>query len=348
MNNSHTNLLDIDVNKLQEELMALGEPRYRAAQIWHAIYQTKVNDIQDVTNLPKSLRINLQNKFTLGNLSLLNELRSSDNSTIKVLFRLCDGKIIETVLMNYNKRSTVCISTQAGCALGCVFCATGQMGFERHLSVGEIVEQVLWSYRKLNDINRTLTNIVFMGMGEPFHNYENSIKALDRIEDINSIGMSARRITVSTAGHAEAIEKFARSGRKERLAVSLHASTDKLRTQLMPINKRYPLEVLMNACHLYYSITKRRITFEWAMIDGVNDTEEQSQKLCKLLNNIDCHVNVIPLNPTDNYNGSHSTRDLIKQFKSQLESSGIPCTIRLRRGIDIQAGCGQLKSKHMR
>ena len=344
---SNTNLLDFNVNVLQEQIEELGEPKYRAQQLWHAIYQKQIDTLQEATSLPLTLRQILEAKFRLGNLMQIKELTSKDNHTTKALFTLPDGHQIETVLMSYKKRRTVCISTQAGCALGCVFCATGQMGFDRHLTVGEIVEQVLWASRKLNVNGHKLTNIVFMGMGEPFHNYDNSMHALNRIEDSSGMAIGARRVTVSTAGHADAIKRFAKEGRKERLAVSLHAATNNLRSKLMPINRRFPLDKLMEACRTYSSITHRRVSFEWALINGVNDSQEQSSVLCTLLNNIDCHVNVIPLNPTDQYYGDTSSEDATERFKSQLDKSGIPCTIRVRRGLDIKAGCGQLKSENL-
>lgn len=344
---TNTNLLDLNANVLQEQLEELGEPKYRAQQLWHAIYQKQIDTLQEATSLPLSLRQILDDKFRLGNLTQINELDSKDNHTTKALFSLPDGHQIETVLMSYRKRRTVCISTQAGCALGCIFCATGQMGFDRHLTVGEIVEQVLWASRKLNVTGNRLTNIVLMGMGEPFHNYANSMDALNRIEDSNGMAIGARRVTVSTAGHAEAIKRFTKEGRRERLAVSLHAATNNLRSKLMPINRRFPLEELMEACRLYSSVTHRRVSFEWALIDGVNDSQEQAHDLCTLLHNIDCHVNVIPLNPTDQYYGDTSSKDATARFKSQLDESGIPCTIRVRRGLDIKAGCGQLKSENI-
>tara|TARA_B110000014_G_scaffold155110_1_gene108775 strand:+ start:256 stop:1308 length:1053 start_codon:yes stop_codon:yes gene_type:complete len=341
---TNINLLDLSVSVLQEQLEDLGEPKYRTQQLWHAIYQKQIGTLEEATTLPLSLRKILHDKFRLGNLTQIKELASKDNHTTKALFSLPDGNQIETVLMSYRKRRTVCISTQAGCALGCVFCATGQMGFDRHLTVGEIVEQVLWASRKFSTTGHKLTNIVLMGMGEPFHNYVNSIDALNRIEDNTGMAMGARRVTVSTAGHAKAIKRFAKEGRRERLAVSLHAATDNLRNKLMPINRRFPLEELMEACRMYSSITHRRISFEWALIDGVNDSQEHAQDLCALINNIDCHVNVIPLNPTEQFHGNRSNEDATRIFKSQLDESGIPCTIRVRRGLDIKAGCGQLKS----
>ena len=258
------------------------------------------------------------------------------------MFELPDERQIETVLMGYESRRTTCISTQAGCAMGCVFCATGQMGFRRHLSAGEIVEQVLWFARELKAADDHLTNIVVMGMGEPFHNYDATMEAVDRLNDPRGFNFGARRITISTVGLVPMIERFAAEKRQVNLAVSLHAATDDLRAELLPINRKYPLAVLFAAVRRYYAETHRRVTFEWALIEGKNDTPEQARALASWVKGLPCHVNVIPLNPTRDYAGQATTRERAAAFKAALESYGIPCTIRVRRGIDINAGCGQL------
>ncbi len=339
------NLLDMTAGSLQRKLRAWGEPDYRARQIWCAIYQQQVGSFQAATSLPDSLRKRLTVEFSLGNLTPVTDLRSADGRTTKALFHLPDGKQIETVLMSYRKRRTVCISTQVGCALGCQFCATGQMGFERNLTVGEIVAQALWASRLLRTEGLTLTNIVLMGMGEPFHNYANSLAALDRLSDAQGMAMSARRITVSTAGLTPAIQRFAHAGRREQLAVSLHAATDELRSRLMPVNRRYPLATLLAACREYTELTRRRLTFEWALIDGVNDDVAQADALCELLTGMHYHVNLIPLNPTADYSAAPAHRESAARFKAQLNAAGIPATVRVRRGLDIRAGCGQLRSQ---
>jgi 23S rRNA (adenine2503-C2)-methyltransferase len=335
-------LFDLTPDQLTQHLETWGEPRYRAQQIWQAIYHDLTTSPDEITTLPKWLREKLQAEFTLGSLSLAAEARSSDGQTRKLLFRLPDGKSIEAVLMGYRRRRTTCISTQAGCAMGCVFCATGQMGFRRHLGAGEIVEQVLWFARELKVKGDRLTNIVVMGMGEPFHNYEATMAALDRLNDPAGFNFSARRITLSTVGLAPMIERFAEERRQVNLAVSLHAATDELRSELLPINKKYPLAVLFEAVRKYYALTKRRVTFEWALIQGKNDTAAQARALADLAAGLPCHVNVIPLNPTRDYAGQATTRERAAAFKAALESCGLPCTIRVRRGIDINAGCGQL------
>jgi 23S rRNA (adenine2503-C2)-methyltransferase len=335
-------LLDISLEHLTQRLETWGEPQFRAQQIWQAIYHDLATSPDEITTLPKLLREKLKAEFTLGSLSPAAEARSSDGQTRKLLFRLPDGKSIEAVLMGYEKRRTTCISTQAGCAMGCVFCATGQMGFRRHLRAGEIVEQVLWFARELKANGDRLTNIVVMGMGEPFHNYEATMAAVDRLNDPAGFNFGARRITLSTVGLAPMIERFAAERRQVNLAVSLHAATDELRSELLPINKKYPLDVLFEAVRKYYALTKRRVTFEWALIQGKNDTAAQARALADLAVGLPCHVNVIPLNPTRDYAGQATTRERAAAFKAALESCGLPCTIRVRRGIDINAGCGQL------
>ena len=335
-------LLDISLEHLTQRLETWGEPQFRAQQIWQAIYHDLATSPDEITTLPKLLREKLKAEFTLGSLSPAAEARSSDGQTRKRLFRLPDGKSIEAVLMGYEKRRTTCISTQAGCAMGCVFCATGQMGFRRHLRAGEIVEQVLWFARELKAKGDRLTNIVVMGMGEPFHNYEATMAAVDRLNDPAGFNFGARRITLSTVGLAPMIERFAAERRQVNLAVSLHAATDELRSELLPINKKYPLAVLFEAVRKYYALTKRRVTFEWALIQGKNDTAAQARALADLAVGLPCHVNVIPLNPTRDYAGQATTRARAAAFKAALESCGLPCTIRVRRGIDINAGCGQL------
>ena len=244
--------------------------------------------------------------------------------------------------MRYEKRRTLCISSQAGCALGCVFCATGQMGLRRNLSSGEIVGQVLHFERLLRDQSQGLTNVVVMGMGEPLHNYVQVMAAIDRLNHAQGLNFGARRFTLSTVGLIPQMMRFAREKRQVNLAVSLHAAEDVLRSSILPINKKYPLAELINACREYVSLTRRRITFEWALISGVNDSIQQAAQLAHLINGILCHVNIIPLNPTAGYEGSATSAMQVRQFKEQLEKSGIPVTVRVRRGIDIHAGCGQL------
>lgn len=339
---------DLTRPQLEEAIAAWGQPRYRAAQVWQGLYRDLAASAEEITTIPKSLREQLSHAFSFGSLNPLVEVKSSDGQTRKYLFGLPDQRQIESVLMGYAHRRTTCISTQAGCAMGCVFCATGQMGFRRHLSAGEIVEQVLWFARELRTQADHVTNIVVMGMGEPFHNYDATMAAVDTLNDPDGFNFGARRITISTVGLVPMIERFALEKRQVNLAVSLHAATDELRTEMLPINKKYPLAVLFAAVRQYYAATRRRVTFEWALIQGKNDTPVQARALALLAKGLPCHVNVIPLNPTRDYAGQATTRARAAAFKEALEGYGIPCTIRVRRGIDINAGCGQLAVEEAR
>jgi 23S rRNA (adenine2503-C2)-methyltransferase len=282
---------------------------------------------------------------TLSPAPIISEQQSRDGLTLKRLFQMTDGQTIETVLMRYDKRRTLCISTQAGCAMGCVFCATGQMGFFRHLSVGEIVGQVLHFARELAQSGEHVTNIVMMGMGEPLHNYQNTLTAVDRLTDETGFNLGARKITISTVGLVPAIRRYADEQRQTPLAVSLHAATDAERDKLIPVNRRWPIADIIEACHYYIEKTGRRLTFEWALIAHENDTVEQAQALGNLLQGMLCHVNLIPLNPTAGYGGRPSSRERVAAFQAELTRYGISSTVRVRRGIDIQAGCGQLRDR---
>ncbi|HQF61223.1 MAG TPA: 23S rRNA (adenine(2503)-C(2))-methyltransferase RlmN [Anaerolineaceae bacterium] len=338
-------IYDLTLPELEAALKDLGQPAYRARQIWQGLYHQLWDDPAQFTALPAELREQLRTAFRFQVLTAQQTLHSSDGETVKTLFKLPDDRMIEAVLMRYNERKTLCISSQAGCAMGCVFCATGQMGFLRHLSSGEIVAQVLHYARMLRSEGFEVTNIVIMGMGEPFHNYDATMAAIDRLNDAEGLNLGARRFTISTVGLAPTIRRFAAEKRQVNLAVSLHAANDTLRSSLMPINRKYPLDVLISACRDYVNETGRRITFEWALIQDVNDAPEQARELAALVKGLLCHVNIIPLNPTHKYSGMGSTRQRAQAFQAELERVGIPCTIRLRRGIDIQAGCGQLATQ---
>lgn len=335
-------IYDLTLPELTALLQTWGEPAYRARQIWQGIYQNLWDDPAQFTMLSKKMRDKMAAELDFKRLTPARSMSSSDGETIKTLFRLPDDRAIEAVLMRYNTRRTLCISTQAGCAMGCVFCATGQMGFKRNLSSGEIVEQILYYARILQSEGERVTNVVMMGMGEPFHNYDNTLAAIDRLNEPDGLGLGARRFTISTVGLVPMIRRFATEKRQINLAISLHAATNEERSAIMPVNRKYPIEDLLAACKEYVELTGRRVTFEWALIQGVNDSPETAQKLATLLRGLMCHVNIIPLNPTSKYHGTGSTRDRATAFKTELEQRGIPCTIRIRRGIDIQAGCGQL------
>ena len=360
-------IYDLDLKSITDLLTSWGEPAYRAEQIWQGLYEHFYSSPAQFPNIPKPLREKLANELDFIVIEPVRHLDSSDKQTRKTLFKLHDGHFIEAVLMRYDDpadsppsfsppifaenggrrrgvRRTLCISTQAGCAMGCVFCATGQMGFKRHLSSGEIVAQVMYYARLLHEEGSTVTNIVLMGMGEPFHNYDNTMAAIDRLNNADGYNFGARRFTISTVGLVPQIKRFADEKRQVNLAISLHAAQDDLRQSILPINKKYNIEEVLEACRYYVAQTNRRVTFEWALINGVNDTPEEARKLAARLKGLLCHVNAIPLNPTHGYKGQATTRERVTQFKETLEQAGIPCTIRMRRGIDIQAGCGQLAS----
>jgi len=335
-------IYDLTLPALTDLLQSWGEPAYRGRQVWEGLYRHFWQAPAEFTNLPKTVRERLGMELSFDALRPGLSLESRDGQTRKTLFGLLDGQSIEAVLMRYDRRRTLCISTQAGCAMGCVFCATGQMGFKRHLSSGEIVAQVMYYARLLHDEGHAVTNVVVMGMGEPFHNYDNTLQAIDRLNDSQGYNFGARRFTISTVGLIPAIRRFAAEKRQINLAVSLHAAEDEARGSMMPVNKRYPVEELLAACRDYVSVTGRRITFEWALINEVNDSPEVAHKLAGKLKGLLCHVNAIPLNPTTGYQGKPTSPTRAAAFKSILEQAGVPCTIRTRRGIDIQAGCGQL------
>ncbi len=336
------NLYALSQAELTELLLDWGEPKFRARQVWEWLYNQRVDNFAAMSNLPSTLRQRLEAESRLGTLEIVTEQRSKDG-TIKRLYGLPDGQLIEAVLMQYHDdRRTACISTQAGCALGCVFCATGQMGFARHLTATEIFEQALRYAQMLAAEGDRLSNIVLMGMGEPFHNYDESLVAIRRL--MSDLGIGARHITVSTVGMVPQIRQFADEGLQVKLAISLHAATDDERSALLPVNRRWPLSELMNACRYYVQKTSRRITFEWALIRGKTDTTEQAHMLGRLLKGMLCHVNAIPLNPTAGYAGGPSHSGAADEFVAILAQSGVSATVRVRRGIDIDAGCGQLKA----
>ncbi len=336
-------LYALNRQELTDLVLSLGEPRFRADQVWGWLYDKGAPDLEAMSNLPRPLREKLQAAATLGTLSVETEQIAKDG-TVKRLYKLADGQLIESVLMKYDGvRRTACISSQAGCAMGCVFCATGQMGFARHLSSGEIFEQAARYSSDLRLEGERLSNIVLMGMGEPFHNYDAVLHAVRRL--MSDLGIGARHITISTVGLVPKIRQFAEEGLQVKLAISLHAATDEERAALLPVNKRYPLADLMAACQYYAEKAQRRISFEWALIAGKNDTPQTAHTLGRLLRGLDAHVNLIPLNPTTEYGGAPTGMEAAAVFVEILESHGIPATIRVRRGIDIDAGCGQLKSK---
>ncbi len=345
MANQKPNLYDLDLGGLEALLRDWGEPRYRADQIWTWLYRHLATEFAQMTSLSKSLRAKLEAQTVLYVPPVVTVEESIDGETRKDLLEMADGERVEVVLMRYIDRRSACISTQVGCAVGCEFCATGQMGLRRSLTSGEIVAQVLHLERELRAQGQHLTNVVLMGMGEPFLNYDNTLAALKRLIHPQGLQIGQRRITLSTAGIVPGIRRFAGEELQVNLAVSLHAATDELRNQLMPVNRRYGIDALFGAVQDYIEKTNRRVTFEWVLIDGINDTPDQATALAARVTGMLAQVNLIALNPTAGYAGRPSPADRIEAFTQILDRRHIPYTLRLRRGSDIQAGCGQLRAK---
>lgn len=342
-------LHDLGFTEIEEELRGAGINPTHAKTLWRAIHREGLLDFSKAGFLPPlqqwvDAHVGEEKRFFLDAPELVDEIPSADGLTRKFLLKLRDGQTIETVLMGYENRHTVCVSTQAGCAMGCVFCATGQMGFVRHLRPGEIVAQVLHARRvlKQHHPDKRVRNLVMMGMGEPLHNIDSVMHALDSISDVRGMGIAPSKIAISTVGVVPGIERMSKGNSPYRLAVSLHGSTEEERAALVPMSKRWSLAMLIDACRDYGEKTGKRIFFEWTLIAGKNDSAETAQRLAKLLEGIDAHINLIPLNPTGGYSGTAS--DSGHEFQQILRDAGFPCTFRQRRGIDVAAGCGMLKA----
>ncbi|MDX1448793.1 MAG: 23S rRNA (adenine(2503)-C(2))-methyltransferase RlmN [Acidimicrobiia bacterium] len=320
------------------------EPSFRADQLREWLYDHPVLTTEEMTNLPAALREDLADKLWPFEAELTQQ--ADGGSTVKWLFRAPDGVALEAVLMGYPNRTTLCLSSQAGCALACTFCATGQFGFDRHLEAGEIVAQVAWAQaflatHGLGDSPDHVTNIVYMGMGEPLANYNRVRESLRRIIDVMGIG--ARSVTVSTVGMVPGMKRLADEPWQVNLAVSLHAADDELRSSILPINKRYPLAEVEAAAAEFFAKKGRRVSIEWTMLDGVNDTDEQARKLAPIALRLRAHVNLIAMNPTPLTQDRPSARSRIESFAATLEDLGVNVTIRDTRGQDIDAACGQLR-----
>ena len=355
-------LYDLSYDEMAALLASWGEPGFRVDQLWQWLYRSLAGDFESMANLPKSLRRRLAAETDLALLHPQSEQVSASGQTRKVLFCLRDDNSIESVRMDYHDRRTACISTQAGCGMGCTFCATGQMGLTRNLSPGEIVAQVLYFAREIRqqEIEQAtalgiqaeipehpISNVVLMGMGEPLANYDATWHAIETLADDGGYNLGARRITLSTVGLVPGIRRLAGEDLPINLAVSLHAPDDGLRHELIPVSRRYPLDELMAAVRDYADKTRRRVTIEYALIDGVNDSLDRARALAALLAGLLCHVNLIPLNPTPGSEMQPSPREQVDAFRQELQWAGIPVTVRMRRGIDIEAGCGQLRWRHM-
>ncbi|MCW5880684.1 MAG: 23S rRNA (adenine(2503)-C(2))-methyltransferase RlmN [Anaerolineae bacterium] len=362
MTNDKPRLLDLNPAELEALMAALGEPRFRARQVWDWLYRQLATDFDAMTSLPKSLRAQLAESAVIDMVEPVAETWSADRMAQKFLFRLRDGQLVESVLMHYEDeaaavadadegvtrgagRHTVCISSQVGCAMGCVFCATGQMGLLRNLTPGEIVAQVLYAERILRRDGARVTNVVYMGMGEPLANFNAVWRSVETLHDPHGFNLGARRITLSTVGLVPGMRRLAEQDLPINLALSIHGATDEVRDTIVPINTRYALADIIAAARDYIAKTGRRLTVEWVLIQDVNDTPQQAERLADLLRGMLVHVNLIPLNPTAGYDGKTPTPARSLQFRDTLAARGIPTTLRMRRGIDVQAGCGQLRTQ---
>lgn len=340
------NLLDYNQKDLAEYFTSIGEKSFRATQLIKWIHQLGVTDFNLMTNFSKTLRANLIEKTAIKFPEIAKEHISKDG-TRKWLFKLEDNNLIETVFIPEDDRNTLCISTQVGCPLKCDFCATGKLGFTRNLKTSEIIGQLYCAVRKMSSDNTTrehvISNVVIMGMGEPLLNFDNVVRAIDLMLDDNAYGLSKYRVTLSTAGIVPEIQRFSEIS-DAAFAVSLHAPNDDLRNQLMPINKKYPLKELLQACKNYFKDDKRKVTFEYILLDNVNDSAQHAKQLVKLLSNISCKINLIPFNAVSNAKYKPSTAAKIEAFRDILMQAGFNTITRKTRGADIAAACGQLKA----
>lgn len=333
------NLRDLQLQEMETLVKSMRQPAFRAKQIFQWIYKGAVS-FDEMSNLPKALRETLAERSCIGRLKILQVQRSKTDGTRKYLFGLEDGSAIESVFMKYKYGNSICMSSQAGCRMGCRFCASTRNGLERNLTPGEILSQLMEAQA---DTGEKIGHVVVMGTGEPFDNYENLSAFLRIVGDKNGLNLSMRSITVSTCGLVPVIERFAEEFPQVNLAISLHGTTDDIRGAMMPVNKRYPLQVLIPACRDYTRKTSRRITFEYTMVNGVNDSDADADRLAKLLRGMLCHVNLIPLNKVEESGFDTVSRARAGEFCRILEQRGIPATVRRELGADIDAACGQLR-----
>ncbi len=369
MNETLPVLSNATLAELEALMREWGQPAFRGRQLYRHIYVNLANDPSTMTDLPLLLRQRLATEASFGTLRMVRVQSADQGLTRKALFALPDGAVVESVLMVYPDRATVCVSTQAGCAMGCVFCATGKLGLLRNLSSGEIIEQVLWASRELRSMKAEqqqtsdgiplsaalrpeapdrISNIVFMGMGEPFANYDRWWAAVERLHDPQGFNLGARSMTVSTVGLAQGIRRLAQERLPINLAISLHAPDDELRSALMPVNRRYPIAELMDATRTYLQQTNRRVSFEYVLLEGRNDSPDQALALARLLRGRNglplhlCHINLIPWNPVPGTPLGRSEWERVLDFQRVLQEQSIPCTVRVERGVEIAAACGQL------
>lgn len=338
------NIKNYNLPELKEEFVSIGEKPFRAEQVFKWIYEQNATSFDEMTNLSLELREKLKENYTLNAFKILKKQKSADG-TIKYLFDVLDGNGVETVLMKYHHGYSLCVSSQIGCKMGCKFCASTGIPFIRNLSSGEIVEELLAVQR---DENIKISNVVFMGIGEPLDNYENVVNAIRILNNQKGLSIGARHISISTSGLVPKIYKLAEENMQCTLSISLHATTDEKRSSMMPVNNRYNIEELLQACKDYIAKTNRRISFEYALAKDNNDNLEDAKRLVKLLKGMLCHVNLIPINKIENGNYTKSSNENILKFRDYLNDHGIVATVRRELGSDIDAACGQLRRKSLK
>lgn len=338
------NLKDYTYEELEQFFIEINQPKYRAKQVFQWLHRG-ITDFDEMTNLSKDLRQRLKEKCFISSADIKEKIRSEIDGTIKYLLQLDDGNLIESVMMKYKHGNTICISTQVGCRMGCKFCASTIGGLVRQLTAGEILDQIIFVQK---DLGERISNIVMMGIGEPLDNYDNVLKFLKNVNHPGGLHIGYRHISLSTCGLVPGILKLSEENIPITLSVSLHAPNDRIRSTIMPVNRSFPIDKILEVCKIYIDSTKRRITFEYAMISGVNDSIDNARELAGKIKNILCHVNLIPVNKIENGNLERSSRKNINDFKEELERHGIPTTIRRELGGDINASCGQLRRGHTR
>lgn len=336
---SKVDLINLELSELEEFVCSIGEKKFRAKQVFEWMHKG-ISDFDDMSNLSLNLRDKLKKVATVCSEEIVEKLESRIDDTLKYLLRLPDGNIVESVLMKYKHGYSVCVSSQVGCRMGCRFCASTGIGFVRNLTCGEILTEVLTIQK---DLGERISNIVLMGIGEPFDNYDNVIKFLRLVNDKNGLNVGSRHISISTCGVVPRIVDFARENSQVTLSVSLHSANDHVRESMMPINRKYNIKELMEACREYVRITNRRITFEYALVREVNDSDEDALDLVKLIRGLMCHVNLIPVNEHEGSNYKKSYTDRVERFKNILLKKGVNATVRRELGSDIKAACGQLR-----